>query len=372
MLSVWEKLSFTKYNYAVVGSGIVGLNIAICLKNKYPNASVIIIERGLLPTGASTKNAGFACMGSPTELLADIAENGEDAMIQLFELRMQGLDRTRQMLGEAAIDYTQNGSYELLEKENLDALDKIEYLNNLLLPITNGEDAFTINNKIIADSKFNDSTIIGAVQNNLEGALDSGKLLRALMQKAQSLQVQIMTGATLVNYTENSNAVELNLNNRLKIIADKLIFATNAFTNQLIPDVAITPGRGQILITKPIANLPFKGTYHMGAGYYYFRAFQNCVLFGGGRNLDFATETTTEFAENKMILENLKTILAETILPTTPFEIDYIWSGIMAFGASKQPIMQQYSANIYLCVRMGGMGVAIGSEVARQLVENII
>jgi gamma-glutamylputrescine oxidase len=166
--------------------------------------------------------------------------------------------------------------------------------------------------------------------------------------------------------------VELNLNNTLKMSTNKLIFATNAFTKSLLPDLDIEPGRGQVLITKPIANLPFKGIYHMGSGYYYFRAFNNCVLFGGGRNLDFQTENTTALGENEMILQNLKNILQETILPNTPHQIDYNWSGIMAFGQTKKPIVQQHSANIYLCVRMGGMGVAIGSEVAYQLVEEVI
>jgi gamma-glutamylputrescine oxidase len=372
MLSIWEKLSFTNYDYVIIGSGIVGLNIAICLKNKYPNSSVIILERGLLPTGASTKNAGFACMGSVTELLDDIQKNGIDAMVQLFELRMKGLERTISMLGEKSIGYIQNGSYELLENTNKWALDKVDYLNQALRASTKNKDAFTINKNIINENKFNNEKLFGAIQNNLEGELNTGMLIKSLMHKAQSLHVQIMTGATLISYTETTNCVELNINDNLKIIASQLIFATNAFTTNFLPTLDIEAGRGQVLITKPIANMPFKGIYHMDSGYYYFREFNNCVLLGGGRNLDFKTENTTDLGENTMILENLKTILKQIILPNTPHEMDYNWSGIMAFGQTKKPIVQQHSEKIYLCVRMGGMGVALGSEVANQLVEEIM
>ncbi len=42
-VSFWEQQSFyNNIDYAIVGSGIVGLSSAIELKNKYPNAKVVI------------------------------------------------------------------------------------------------------------------------------------------------------------------------------------------------------------------------------------------------------------------------------------------------------------------------------------------
>ena len=81
-LSIWEKSTYLNDNdFVIIGSGIVGLSTSIFIKKKYPNARVLVLERGYLPTGASTKNAGFACFGSPTELYDDlqsIPEQKED------------------------------------------------------------------------------------------------------------------------------------------------------------------------------------------------------------------------------------------------------------------------------------------------------
>ena len=63
-LSYWEKTSFFDYDVIVIGSGIVGLNAAIHLKKSSPALKISVLESGFLPTGASTKNAGFACFGS--------------------------------------------------------------------------------------------------------------------------------------------------------------------------------------------------------------------------------------------------------------------------------------------------------------------
>ena len=130
----------------------------------------------------------------------------------------------------------------------------------------------------------------------------------------------------------------------------------------------IVPGRGQVLITKPIAGLKFKGIFHFDKGYYYFREIDGRVLFGGGRNKDFDAETTTDFALNPDIQDDLEQKLKEIILPGTPFEIETKWAGIMAFGSVKQPIVKAFSYKVFGAFRMSGMGVALASEVATQLV----
>ena len=55
------------------------------------------------------------------------------------------------------------------------------------------------------------------------------------------------------------------------------------------------------------------------------------------------------------------------ILPNTPFEIDHRWTGIMGVSTQKKTIVKQVSTNVYCGVRLGGMGVAIGSLIGEEL-----
>jgi glycine/D-amino acid oxidase-like deaminating enzyme len=123
------------------------------------------------------------------------------------------------------------------------------------------------------------------------------------------------------------------------------------------------------LITKPIKNLHIKGTFHLEKGYYYFRNINDRVLFGGGRNLDFQAEKTPVFGVTKLIQKKLEDILKETILPNVSFEIEHRWSGIMGVGNQKKAIIKQVSNNVFCGVRLGGMGIAIGSLVGKELAE---
>ncbi|PQJ09930.1 FAD-dependent oxidoreductase [Flavipsychrobacter stenotrophus] len=373
MFSYWEQESFTRYDHIVIGAGIVGLSMAIELKDKFPATRVLVLERGLLPTGASTRNAGFACMGSATELLDDLQHTTETEAVELFEWRKKGLELLRKRLGDSNIGYRENGSYELISTDELEALDKLEYLNQLLLPIT-GKPAFRLANDKVGEFGFSKDYTKALIENNCEGELHSGMMMRALTDMAISKGIEIKTGADVIKFDDLDTRVEVLLRDPFRnetsvLHCDKLFICTNAFTKQLLPDVDVVPGRGQVVITHPVPGLKFKGIYHFDKGYYYFREIDGRVLLGGGRNLDFKTENTTDFALNEMIQADLVQKLYDIILPSTPFTIDRRWTGIMAFGANKFPIVKAFSPRVFGAFRMGGMGVALGSEAARRLVE---
>ena len=72
-LSYWELKSwFRNIDFTILGSGIVGLSCAIYLKNQFPKAKILVLEKGMMPHGGRTKNAGFACFGSLSEIISDI------------------------------------------------------------------------------------------------------------------------------------------------------------------------------------------------------------------------------------------------------------------------------------------------------------
>ncbi|AZQ61389.1 FAD-binding oxidoreductase [Flammeovirga pectinis] len=369
MISFWENDSFTNYNLIVVGSGIVGLTTAIEYKEKHPNNRVLIVEKGTLPSGASTKNAGFACFGSLTEICDDLKNMPKEEVISIVEKRFKGLNNLRIKLGDDALDFKQLGGYELITEEQAHYVTRMEEINALLYPIFN-DNVFSDRSDDIGTFGFNKDKVQKLLFNKFEGQIHTGKMMSALLKIARQLDIEIITGTKIEEFYDLGDKVICSsYNNRAKIdfYANKCCICVNAFTQQLLPQLEVTPGRGQVLITHPIKNLPFKGTFHMDRGYYYFRNYGDRVIIGGGRHLDYDGETTTELKTTKPIIENLISILNTTILPNTPYKIDTKWAGIMAFGDKKTPIIKLLSDRIAIGVRMGGMGVAIGSQVGIEL-----
>ena len=365
--SYWEiKEWFTNIDFTIVGSGIVGLNCALQLKKKYPKAKIVILEKGMLPQGASTKNAGFACFGSLSELIDDLNSHTEDEVLNLVKQRWEGLQILRKNLGDKNIDFQQNKGFELCETEAFfqECISQKDNINKLLRPIFKN-DVFTISDNTFGFQKVHQQYIV----NNFEGQINTGKMAAQLLQKVQSLGVKILNNIAVENFTENNKKVIVKTN-ILDFYTNKLCICTNGFANQLLKE-NVKPARAQVLITKPIKDLHIKGTFHLDKGYYYFRNIDNRILFGGGRNLDFKTEQTTEFGQTDIIQNELEKILREFILPNQDYEIEHRWSGIMGVGNQKKAIVKQLSNNVYCGVRLGGMGVAIGSLVGKELADLI-
>lgn len=366
MLSFWEKDEFLKYDAIIIGGGIVGLSTGISLKENDPNLKVLVLEQGTFPTGASTKNAGFACFGSLTEILADLETMSRDEVFELVRLRWEGLGLLRARLGDEAMDYQNLGGYEILSEKQLPALSRMAEVNELLFPLFY-EDVYHDRSEDIFQFGFTKASAKGLIFNPFEAQIHTGKMMQGLASLARHLDVEVLTGTTVSSFEDHGNFTEVLTDEDIKFQCKKLAVCTNAFAKDLIPAAELKPGRGVVLITKPIENLRLKGTFHYDEGYYYFRNYQDRVLFGGGRNMDLEGENTSEFKIRDIILDKLKTDLETLILPGQTFEIDHVWAGIMAFGKNKQPILKSHSQNVFLGLRLGGMGVAIGSKMGQDL-----
>ena len=372
MISYWEQKTLLAYDTLIVGGGIVGLSTAISLAERMPAMRIGILERGLLPTGASSRNAGFACMGSPTELLADLETSTEGEVQALFALRMLGLQKLRNRYGDPYLGYRANGSHLVLQAHEADeVVPKLDYLNGLLMPIV-GRPAFALGKKPPATYGLagDAHTLVECL---LEGQLDTGTMLATMMRHAASLGILMHTGAEVLGYEKSHVAKDIVVQvGTYQLRCQQLVFCTNAFTPRFFPSLDIAAGRGQILVTEPIPGLLLKGVFHLDAGYTYFRELDGRVLIGGGRNIDFKGEATDQFGLNPKIGSHLRQLLTEMILPHQAYKVEYEWSGIMAFGQDKAPIIEQVEAGVFLAVRMGGMGVAIGTEVGELAADLVV
>lgn len=367
--SYWELDQYFKtFDLIVVGSGIVGLSTAISFKQKNRRANVLILEKGFLPSGASTKNAGFACFGSPSEILDDLEKIKAETVWATVKLRWEGLKLLRKRLGDKNIDYHNWGGYELFDDSaNLERCrGQIPMLNKAFRDVIGTTNTYGDVSKKIKQFR----SIKGTLLNKYEGQINTGLMMRNLIAHAHDSGILILNNVQVDSLSEQSSFVEISSGNGV-FRAGKVVVAINGFAKQLLKIKDVEPARAQVLITRPIPGLKIKGTFHYQQGYYYFRNIGNRVLFGGGRNLDKKTETTTKMELNEKLQDNLDEILKTMILPGIKHEVEHRWAGIMGVGSEKKPIIEFVSPKILAAVRMGGMGVAIGSKVGEIASEKI-
>ena len=366
-LSYWEHQSFFgPADVAIIGAGLVGLTAALYLKQRRPAWRVVVLERGALPSGASTKNAGFACFGSISEL---IEQEKRGALQAVVAARCEGLARLRELLGDAALDYQPVGGYELFRHEDAvlaaECHDRIDYFNALLAPVVG--QARTFRDASAEACLFGFGGVGTLLKNEHEGSLDAGRMMRALLARTWAADVPVFTNCAVEALETAASGHLLRLANGAAVQAGQVLLATNAFATELLPELAVTPGRGQVLVTEPLPDLHLSGTFHYDHGYAYFRQLPNHrILLGGGRNLDFAAEATTTPGITPPVQHYLENLLREVIVPGRQPRVDFRWSGAMGFGPALAPIIDWVRPGVLAAVRCNGMGVALGAGTGWQ------
>ena len=380
-ISAWEQSTYyAPKDVVIIGCGFVGLWTAYELINKYPKMQITILERGIIPSGASTRNAGFSCFGSVSELMYDVELMGEANMLETVKMRYDGLQKIQRTFDKKTIDYDQFGGYELFEKNgpyDIQQLDKdIAYLNKILAPVLktpkkNGKYLPIYSNETKKIKQLGFQEIEALAFSPFEGQLNSAKLVLALQQAVQSKCVQILFNTEVKKFKSHKKGVTIQTNLEAPLETKQLLICTNGFTKQLMPSLDVVPARGQVFITEPIPNLKFKGTFHFDEGFYYFRNVGNRLLLGGARNKDFKNEKTYSLETSPIIQKTLEDFMMKRILPkgSKKPKIELRWSGTMGMGKIKKPIIEELQPNIFCAVRMSGMGVAIAPIVAERAVK---
>jgi len=373
-LSIWEKESFyAPQDIVIVGAGLMGLWTAYELKKKSPLLNITIVERNTTPLGASTRNAGFACFGSPTELMSDMETMGTDEMLRIVEMRYKGIEKIKSHFAETTIDYEHCGGYECINQDSkywyaFD--DRVSQLNKLLKDITGQRSIFKY-----AGQKMSGLGLIGfdlLVENSSEAALHSGKLVQALTQMVRASGVSILDGFCVHDWSADKEQATISSTEGITLRSKKLVFCTNAFTDSLINESLVEPGRGQIILTTPIPQLPMKGTFHFDEGFYYWRHLGERILLGGARNKDFDREQTLEMDGSATIKNALIDFLRAHLHPSISFDIADSWSGIMGFTKDKRPFCDYIDKGVYVALACNGMGVALTPIIAEKAATTIL
>lgn len=369
-LSFWERRTFLEnIDFLIVGAGIVGSACALSLREKHPSAKILVLERGYLPSGASTKNAGFACFGSVTELLDDLSHLDEETVWDTLTLRFNGLKRLRERFTDEEIGLKIRGSWDLIDDSDQrlpDRKDRLEYLNKKTFERTGIENCYSFDADVAHTCGF--KGIAGGFFSRAEGELETDKLFLATQRKLSENNILQLCGTEVKTYSSGAGKVTVETNyGELK--ASNLVFAVNGFGRRLLGENRIQPARAQVIVSEKIPGFLLPGTFHYQEGYYYFREIDNRLFIGGGRNIDKAGETTEILENTDLITNAIKSLVSEKILPGKTVQWEYQWAGIMGVGNEKKPIVELIDGNVAAGIRLGGMGVAIGSLVGEQLAE---
>jgi glycine/D-amino acid oxidase-like deaminating enzyme len=197
----------------------------------------------------------------------------------------------------------------------------------------------------------------GAIFHPADGALQPARWVRRLAGRAAE------AGAQFREHTRVASLDELE--------AEHVVVATDGYTSGLVPalDDAVTPARGQVIVTEPLERQLFPCPHSARHGYDYWQQTPEGRLIAGGfRDTAFDEETTREEVTTPGIQRHLESFVAE-LLGEQP-KISHRWAGIFGNTEDRLPLVGQLTGSdrVWVSVGYSGhgnvMGLACGELVA--------
>jgi glycine/D-amino acid oxidase-like deaminating enzyme len=365
---------FAAYDVVIVGGGFTGLCAGITLLKNAPKLRVAILESELLGTRASSRNAGFVCFGSASEIQRDVEIHGTEQVQTLLRLKLKGVKVLIEYLKTRKTSYHRAPAYELLMSDFPEArekaLDSLEPLNKVFHTAIGVSDYFKQNPAL--SKQYGLPGLGEVISMKYEAQVNPANVVAALTLLFKNLGGIFINGCTALQYHRNHDKIVVQTTfGELK--ANHLVIASNAFAPILQPKLNIQPNRAQVLVTSPLAKMPFKGNYHINFGYLYFRNVEgNRLLLGGARNVDLLTEQTAELGLNSEIQAWLVDFLQSKLLQGVPHTIEAQWSGIMGFGSELFPTHEEVEEDVFMAAGMNGMGTALGPALGYETAMKIL
>jgi gamma-glutamylputrescine oxidase len=341
---------------AIVGAGITGTALAVELARA--GMRVAVVEGRRVAAGASGRNGGFLLGGTAQTYAETCARYGHERARRIWAFTQGNGTLARERIAELTAlgrdcGYRQTGSMRLACAEP--ELEAIHASVNLL-----GEDGWTA--RLVARDDLPPvlrAQYLGGAYHPEDGEIQPARLVGGLAELARRAGTAIFEESPVTALHTRDDGVEVRTAEG-SIHAQQLVLATNAWLPQFGEmlghrwlEAAITPTRGQMLVTEPISARLFECPYYADEGYQYWRQLPDGRLaVGGWRNRSLATEYTSDETPQASVQDHLDRFVHEALgLPEA--RIERRWAGIMAFSADGLPLVGRMPG-IERCLVAGG------------------
>ena len=343
------------YDFIIIGGGIAGVSTAYWIKKNHPKATVLILEKNTLGSGASGRNAGFISSGSIALFEKKVEHFGLKTALEIRNFYKENHNLIKQeiiptSLDKSSVDYKLCGSITLSSGNN----ELVETLN------ANGFDIDLVTAMDLKSQGL--SNFSASFLDKEDASVHSHKLVNKIFSKSEA------------SLLENCEVYKVDgtkiFTNQGQLNCDTVIYAMNGYSNTLL-DAKVSPIRAQILVAKMDHHLitNFYSPTHLC----YFRPLDyNHVLIGGFRKLEEDTEVgySDHFVTPK--IQNAFFEFLKSNVVHKNIEIENQWAGIMGFTHDDMPLIGEIAKNTYFIGGFNGHGMGQSFHCAKVLSDLIL
>jgi sarcosine oxidase, subunit beta len=366
MSAVEEGAALRRTDVVVIGAGVTGCSIAYQLAKR--GKQVTVFDTRGICSGASGRNGGMTGSGSPLHTAAGKA---------VYALASENFSMLQEELARELHD-----GFSLRITGGLDIATNEEQAEYLRKAVTaqqeHGVAVDWLDQKQVKDLvPVVSDAILGAKHSRNNGHLWPFQLVHALARGARNYSATFFTHTPVRRILyENGRAAGVEIDAGI-VEAASVVVATNAWTPQLLPDLpqgALVPARGQILVTQPVGPvlpMPFSTNWDKEYGR---QTHSGQILCGGFRRLDIdeGLGHYTEYVHPPAI-SGIAGCLSTIFPRISSLRVVRAWAGIMGFTADGLPLIGRYGDvdDLFVAAGFNGGGFSWGAATGKAVAQLI-
>lgn len=362
-------LRLQSYDYVIIGGGIAGLSTAYWLLQKDPKLKIGVIEKNKIGFGASGRNAGFVTCGSIEHFIKLKDQLGLEKAVEIWKFSENNHKLLREhIIQDSAdkVDFKITGSCTVAANSErwayYQAMVKVMRAQNI--------DVHEVSLHEV-ERDYGVTGFAGGIVYAGDGCIHPIKLLSQLLNK---INVHIHEETEVRGLSKSIHGYKIKTD-KGEIAAARVVMTVNAYLPLMNPKFStlIVPGRGQILLTKPLQQFVI-GPCYLTQNLCYFRQLPTGeLLVGGFRNLDAETEKTHVDRTTEIIQKALFDFVKRHFRLGVQAEIARQWAGIMGYTPDGQMILGALSEepDLQYIAGCSGHGMGLSFNAAKTLVDGI-
>jgi glycine/D-amino acid oxidase-like deaminating enzyme len=356
---------------AVLGGGLTGIAAAHFLAAR--GCKVALLERDVLASGASGRNAGFLLCGIANTYSVAVKSHGRERSRLLWSVSRDNHALIRSLVESEKLDclYARNGSYILaLSEQEAKALSRSA--RDL------AEDGFAA--EFLDDTAvarlFPGGGFLAGLFNPGDGEIHPARFVRGLARAAERNGARIFERSPVTKIEPGAVSTTLETPDG-RLSATMLLLASNAYTGLLHPyfEGAIAGMRGQMFATEPCPQRLIPAPVYADFGFEYFRQLPDGrILAGGGRRASLDTELTFNDRPTDKVQGAIESFLHSCFPAARGLAITHRWAGIMGFSCDELPNIGPVpgSVNVYAAAGYHGHGLGYAIIAGKAVSEMML
>jgi gamma-glutamylputrescine oxidase len=360
----------SRADVVVVGGGIAGVSAALHLAKR--GYSVTLLEARSVGYGASGRSGGQTIFGLATSQKALTAQVGRDNARRLFDLSIEALDCTQELIRDYGIDCDYQGNHVHVATKQRHIRELQDWLEELHDDY--GYRSPRLLNRDELQSHVRSDLYLAGLLDPRSGHLHPLKYTQGLARAAEREGARIFENSEVLRYVAGAPTSEVVVHTAAgRVTCKHLVLCGNAYINGVAPPLSrrILGVGTYIIATEPLEPARARALLPSNAAIADINWILDYFRLTADRRLLFGGRVSYSAMDPPRLSESMRKRMVRVFPRLNDVRVDFTWGGYLDITLSRAPDFGRLEPNVFYLQGFSGHGMTLTGLGGKLIAEAI-